>query len=97
MLHLLAMPVLPAEMLERIVSGDDVLLQRGLSWLARQGHADNGKVLELLAKPCQVYVLRDTLLACGIEPEQVLPGVSIIDYPGLVALSVKNPVSHTWC
>jgi sulfur relay protein TusB/DsrH len=96
MLHLMALPGLPQEMLERIAAGDDVLLQYGLVWLATQGHADNGKVRALLAKPCRIYVMQDMLQASGIAQESLLTGVSVIDYPGLVALTVTNPVIHTW-
>ncbi|MDD4914566.1 MAG: DsrH/TusB family sulfur metabolism protein [Methylococcales bacterium] len=97
MLHLISLPVLQPEIIERIAAGDDVLLQHNLVWLAKQGHSDNARLLELLRRPCGVYVMQDMLTACGMAPDGILPGVSIIDYSGLVELTVKNPVIHTWC
>lgn len=97
MLHLLALPALPAEIVERIAAGDDVLLQHQLVWHARQGHAGNAVVAALLSRPCRVFAMADTLAAHGIAADQLLPGVAVLDYPGLVALTVENPLAHTWC
>jgi tRNA 2-thiouridine synthesizing protein B len=97
MLHLLSLGSLGTELIERIGAGDDVLLQQDLLWLALEGHAENVKLLQLLAKGCRVYVLQEMLVVNGIKHSLVLGGVDIIDYPGLVELTVKNPVIHTWC
>ena len=96
MLHLIALPGLPQEIVERIGEGDDVLLQYCLVWLALQGHEDNSKLLTLLERRCRVFVMQDMLTASGITAEQLLAGVCSVDYPGLVALTVENPVIHTW-
>ncbi|WP_347986909.1 DsrH/TusB family sulfur metabolism protein [Methylomonas sp. AM2-LC] len=97
MLHLLSLPVIPPEILERIAPGDDVLLQQGLVWCARLGHHDNSWLLQLLDRNSQVYVLREMLSVQGICTSNILAGVQIIDYAGFVDLAVKNPVIHTWC
>ena len=97
MLHLLSLAVLPQEIIERIGAGDDVVLQQNMVWTVLQDHADNAKLLQLLTNGSQVYVLQDMLAVQGIENSAVLTGVKIIDYPGLVELTVKNPVIHTWC
>ena len=97
MLHLLSLTLLTSELIERIGSGDDVVLQQDMVWLVLQGHADQVKLLQLLANGCQVYVLQEMLAVQGIQHSAVLRGVKIIDYPGLVELTVKNPVIHTWC
>jgi sulfur relay protein TusB/DsrH len=97
MLHLLSLTVLSPEIVERIGARDDVVLQQGLVWAALKGHADNAKLLSLLAKQCQVCVLQEMLAVNGIENSAVLAGVKIIDYPGLVELTVKNSAIHTWC
>jgi len=97
MLHLLSLSALQSEIVERIASGDDVVLQQGTVWAARKGHADNSRLLQLLAQHSQVYVLLEMLAVNGIELSQLLPGVNVIDYPGLVELTVKNPVIQTWC
>ncbi len=97
MLHLVSLSPLRQEIVERIAAGDDVVLQQGTVWAALRGHADNAKLLQLLAQSTQVYVLKEILEVNGIVSSQVLAGVNIIDYPGLVGLTVKNPVIHTWC
>lgn len=96
MLHLLAQP-LQQEIVERIVAGDDVVLQQGAVWAVLAGHRDNRLVSQLLALPASVHVLHDLLEVNGIDASQVLHGVGVIDYPGLVELTVNNPVIHTWC
>jgi tRNA 2-thiouridine synthesizing protein B len=97
MLHLLSLAVLPQAVVERIGAGDDVVLQQDMVWTVLQGHCDNAKLLQLLANGCQIYVLQDMLAVHGIKTSSVLSGVKIIDYPGLVELTVKNPVIHSWC
>lgn len=97
MLHLISQSPLKQEIVERIAVGDDVVLQQATLWAALQGHVDNAKLLQLLALPSQVYVLQEMLEVHGIDPLQILTGVNVIDYPGLVELTVKNPVIHTWC
>ena len=97
MLHLLSLAVLSQEVVSRIGEADDVVLQQDLVWTVLLGHADNAKLLQLFAIGCQVYVLQDMLAVHGIKNSAVLAGVKIIDYPGLVELTVKNSVIHTWC
>ncbi|MGZ5000302.1 MAG: DsrH/TusB family sulfur relay protein [Methylomonas sp.] len=97
MLHLISQSPLQQAIVDRIAGGDDVVLQQGVVWAALRGHADNAKLLQLLGQSCQVYVLSKILEVNGIDVAQVLNGVNIIDYPGLVELTVKNPVIHTWC
>jgi len=97
MLHLVSQSPLQQEIVERMAAGDDVVLQQGTIWAALSGHADNTKLLQLIAEGCLIYVLREMLEANGIEASQILDGVNIIGYPGLVELTVKNPVIHTWC
>ncbi|MCQ8102916.1 DsrH/TusB family sulfur relay protein [Methylomonas sp. SURF-2] len=97
MLHLIAESTLSSALPERIAGGDDVVLQAGAVWAAYAGHRDNAKLSGLLAKGCRVYALSDMLSMSGIEYGQLLTGVLPVDYAGLVELTVKNPVIHTWC
>jgi len=97
MLHLVALTGLPQEVVERIAAGDDVLLQQAAIWTALNGHVDNAKLLQLIARQCRIYVLQEMLTVNGIQPLQLLGGVNVTDYPGFVELTVNNPVIHTWC
>jgi len=96
MLHQLALAHLNDALIDRIGVGDDVLLQYGTVWALLNGHADNGKLLALQSKSCQLYALKAALQVNGIEPERIIAGVQLIDYAEWVALTVKNPVIHTW-
>lgn len=96
MLHLLSTGALQSEMVERIAPGDDVVLQQGVVWAALIGHADNAKLQQLMLKNCRIFVLQEMLTLNGIEISRLLPVIVIIDYPGLVELTVKNPVIQSW-
>jgi tRNA 2-thiouridine synthesizing protein B len=96
MLHLIAETSLSQAVVERIVAGDDVVLQGGSVWAALLGHEDNSKLQQLIGLPCRVYALQDLLVANGIAGQKLLLGVVAVDYAELVELTVKNPVIHTW-
>lgn len=96
MLHQFALANLNDALIDRIGAGDDVLLQYGTLWALLKGHADNAKLLALQGKSCQLYALKEALQVNGIEPERIIAGVELIDYAEWVALTVKNPVIHTW-
>lgn len=97
MLHLISDPVLSDAVINRIVSGDDVILQSGAVWAAFDGHQDNPKINQLLGQSSYVYALEDVLAMNGISHQQLLSGVTAIDYARFVELTVKNSVIHTWC
>ena len=97
MLHLVSDAFLTQAVIERVVSGDDVLLQAGSAWAAYVGHRDNVKVVQLLTQQCCVYVLSDVLAANGMERDRLLTDVKVIDYSDFVNLTVENPVILTWC
>lgn len=97
MLHLLSLLPLQAAVIERIGGGDDVVLMDGAVCAALAGHQDNVLLQQLLAEACRVFALREMLQVHGIEPSRLLPGVEPVDYAGLVGLTVKNPVIHSWC
>ena len=96
MLHQLALANLNDALIDRIGAGDDVLLEYSGLWALLKGHADNAKLLALQSKSCQLYALKEALQVNGIEPERIIAGVQLIDYAEWVALTVKNPVIHTW-
>ena len=95
MLHFISQLTIAPQLAERIGAGDDVLLQQGAVWAAWAGHCDNAVLVDILER-AQIYVLQDLLTINGIPASQLLSGVQIIAYPGLVELTVKNPLIHTW-
>lgn len=96
MLHLLSQLPLQAAIIERIGSGDDVVLMDGAVCAARAGHCANDLLRQLLKQSCRVYALQEMLLVHGVEPQCLLSGLESVDYAGLVKLTVRNPVIHTW-
>ncbi|OAI04304.1 hypothetical protein A1353_13665 [Methylomonas methanica] len=97
MLHLLSQLPLQAAVIERIGSGDDVVLMDGAVCAARAGHSANDLLRQLLSQSCRIYALQEMLLVHGVEPLLLLSGVESVDYAGLVELTVQNPVIHSWC
>jgi tRNA 2-thiouridine synthesizing protein B len=96
MLHLIYRFSQKPEAVARIAAADDVVLMQGMSWAICAASADSSLVDYLLSQSCQVYVLQEMLTLYGIDHENRLPAVQIIDYQGLVALSVKNTAIQTW-
>jgi tRNA 2-thiouridine synthesizing protein B len=97
MLHLLSQLPLQAAVIERIGSGDDVVLMDGAVCVALAGHSGNALLRQLLSQSCRVYALQEMLLVHGVEPQLLLSGVELVDYAGLVELTARNPVIHSWC
>ena len=97
MLHLLSQLPLQAPIIERIGCGDDVVLMDGAVCAALAGHSGNVLLRQLLSQSCRVYALHEMLLVHGVTPQLLLSGVESIDYAGLVELTVRNPVIHSWC
>lgn len=97
MLQIVSESSLSQAVVDRIDAGDDVILLAGTVWAAFIGHQDNPKLLDLLSRACRIHVLQDSLAMNGIENQQLLSNIETIDYAGFVELTVKNPVSHTWC
>jgi tRNA 2-thiouridine synthesizing protein B len=97
MLHLLTEDSLSPAVTARIAASDSLVLLGGAVWAAYLGHSDNQQLQTLLAQDCRIYAMRDLLAAGGIDSRQLLAGVTAIDYPELVELTVQNPLIHTWC
>ena len=96
MLHLIFQSPLQDSLLARINNGDAVVLQGKACWSLLQGHFMAESLQALLTRACRLYVLRDDLQINGIEESRLLPGVTVIDYSGLVELTVDNAVNKTW-
>lgn len=44
----------------------------------------------------RLCVLSDDIAVRGIAPTELVKGVEVIDYTGLVELTVNNPVIQSW-
>ncbi len=95
MLHLISQSPIESAVLERVADGDElVFLDNAVLRLLQQGELN--QTLIALLKNHRLYVLADTLTVRGISTEELVQGISVIDYPQLVALTVKHSVIQTW-
>jgi len=95
MLHLISQSPIDSALLARLCAGDDVVfLENALLRLLNTGELNS--VLSALLNTQQLYVLADHLAVRGISAEELVQGISVIDYAQFVALTVKNPVIHSW-
>ena len=95
MLHLISQSPIESAVLERVADGDElVFLDNAVLRLLQQGELN--QILSVLLKNHRLYVLADTLTVRGISVEELVQGISVIDYPQLVALTVKHSVIQSW-
>lgn len=55
-----------------------------------------GTMLSKTTKDKRIYVLGPDLAARGFTPEEVVPGVEVVDYGGFVDLAVKYHHVQAW-
>jgi tRNA 2-thiouridine synthesizing protein B len=95
MLHLISKSPIEIAVLERMNVGDEgVFLENAVLRLLQKG-TDRHKLTELIDKH-RLYVLADALAVRGIAMEELVQGISVIDYAELVALTVKHSVIQSW-
>jgi tRNA 2-thiouridine synthesizing protein B len=94
-LHLIFQSPVEAAILERIDSGDDVVFLENSVLRILQNGLLRDTLTQLLARS-RLYVLSDDIAVRGIATEELVEGIEAIDYAGLVALTVKNPVIQSW-
>ncbi len=95
MLHLVFQSPVEIAILERIDAGDDVVfLENAVLRVLQQGNLNNA--LTELLKSTRLYVVSDDMAVRGILPDELVKGLEVIDYAGLVTLTVNNPVIQSW-
>ncbi len=95
MLHIIAKSPIQSSVLERIDAGDSVLFIRSaVQELLRDGTLSE-RLCEL-QKKCDLAALTTDLQARGIFPEELLEGISVIDYPDFVELTIKHSLIQSW-
>ncbi|MFZ2450646.1 MAG: sulfurtransferase complex subunit TusB [Methylovulum miyakonense] len=95
MLHLVFHSPPDTAVLERLAAGDDVVFLDSavLGLLKKSRWAGH---LNALAASCQLFVLADDIKVRGIAEEELVAGLVVLDYAGLVALTVKNTTVQSW-
>lgn len=95
MLHLVSLSPIESAIFERLQAGDDIVfLENAVLWLLQTGNFNN--TWSELLKNHQLYAMTDALAVRGISAKELVQGITIIDYPELVALTIKHPVIQSW-
>ncbi len=95
MLHLIFQSPIDSAIFERLDSGDDIVFLENAVLHALQNSAISTRLTELLSSN-SIHVLSKDLAVRGIASKELVKGFQIIDYAGLVELTVKNPVIQSW-
>jgi tRNA 2-thiouridine synthesizing protein B len=94
-LHLVFQSPIEAAVLERIDSGDVVVFLENAVLRVLQNSVISDTVTQQLGKN-RLCVLSDDIAIRGISPNELIEGLEVIDYAGLVELTVNNPVIQSW-
>jgi tRNA 2-thiouridine synthesizing protein B len=95
MLHLISESPIGNAVLERVEDNDEIVfIGNAVLRLLQTGDFNN--TLAQLLKTHSLYVLADDLTVRGITPQELVRGIHLIDYPQLVALTVKHSVIQSW-
>jgi tRNA 2-thiouridine synthesizing protein B len=94
-LHLISQSPIETAIFERIDSGDDVVFLENAVLHILQSRSVSAKLTQLLSTN-RVCVLSNDIAVRGIVPGELIKGFEIIDYAGLVELTVNNRVIQSW-
>ncbi|MDP1772828.1 MAG: sulfurtransferase complex subunit TusB [Methylobacter sp.] len=95
MLHLIFQSPIESAILERIDSGDIVVFLENAVLRTLQNSAISNTLAQQLGRN-RLCVLSDDIAVRGIAPDELVQGIEVIDYAGLVELTVNNPVIQSW-
>jgi tRNA 2-thiouridine synthesizing protein B len=95
MLHLIFQSPIDIATLDRMASGDvAVFLESGVFGVSRQGKFADAISDKLNSN--RMCVLSEDMATRGILEVELVPGLEVIDYAGLVNLTVENPLIQSW-
>lgn len=95
MLHLIFQSPIEAAVLQRIDAEDVVVFLENAVLRVLQG-SHIGEIITQQLGSNRLYVLSDDIAMRGIAPDALIKGFKVIDYAGLVELTVNNPVIQSW-
>ena len=96
MLHLIYQSPLESSVIQRIESGDDVVFFENAVFRVNKKSLQSTELEQMLANNVYLYVLHDELVIRGVNTDELVLGIAVIDYSGLVALTEKNKIIRTW-
>lgn len=96
MLHLIFQSPVDVAILERMATGDAaVFLESGVLNVLKDGRVAGEIGSRLEAN--RFYVLSDDMAVRGIQETEIIPGLEVINYSGLVKLTVEHSPIQSWC
>lgn len=96
MLHLIFQSPIETAVLKRINPADVAVFLENSVLRILQNSDISDTLMQLLLNNNRLYVLSDDIAARGITLDQLVKGLEVIDYAGLVELTVSNPVIQSW-
>ncbi len=96
MLHLVFQSVLEQAIIQRIGSGDDIVFMENAVFRVYKDNVLSPELLKMLNNHINLYVLSEDIETRGIQLNELLLGIKVIDYSGLVQLTENNKVIMTW-
>lgn len=85
-----------AQCLARVGSGDVVVLLEGGVYAGLDETADAASLQQAMAASVTVYAVAADLAVRGIAEAELADGVGVVDYAGLVQLSVTHAPVMAW-
>ena len=96
MLHLIYQSPVEDSVIQRIESGDDVVFFENAVFRVNKKSLQSTELEQMLANNVHLYVLHDELVIRGVNTDELVLGIAVIDYSGLVTLTEKNKIIRTW-
>jgi tRNA 2-thiouridine synthesizing protein B len=94
-LHLVFQSPIETAVFERMDSGDVVVFLENAVLRVLQNSVLSDTLTRHLGRN-RLFVLSDDIAIRGINPDELIKGLEVIDYAGLVELAVNNPIIHSW-
>ena len=96
MLHLITHTLIDSTTLQRIAVGDDVILLENAVFSVNQGHFLTAELEQLISDQINLFVLIEELETRGLNPNQLMTGIQVIDYDYFVQLTEQNAIIKSW-
>lgn len=96
MLHLIFQASPDLALFDRMAVGDSaVFLESGVLNVLRNGRVS--RLLESRTADIRFYVLAEDMAIRGIDVSELMDGFQVVDYDGLVRLTIEHPLIQSWC
>ncbi|MGR9013866.1 MAG: sulfurtransferase complex subunit TusB [Gammaproteobacteria bacterium] len=95
MLHFIFQSPIESAVFERLDSGDVVIFFENAVLRVFQ-HGNMSDMLTKQLSKNRLCVLSDDIAVRGINPDELVKGIEVINYTELVELTVNNPLIQSW-